>query len=229
MYNTGNAGFIAAACNPNRTIDTNVVLNLPGSSSTMGVSDIASYKVTTSSTGGKSFTPGSFVAGQLELSLVAPSPAVKTIDFKQTKVESLLLNSGIKVRSDWVNVPMGKFYPNKDGVVLSDEGYVKITASDIPEVLDEKFVSSSLSFPCTVQEALFQIAARTGLVLELNTSDFPNLSVGLTESFVLTTTYREAIMRIAEILGGYARMGRNGQICVKRCFSASVDIGCVRK
>lgn len=226
MYNTGNAGFIAAACNPNRTIDTHVVLNLPESSPTMGVNDIASYKVTTSSTGGKSFTPGSFVAGQLELSLVAPSPAVKTIDFKQEKVKSLMLNSGIKVRSDWVNVPMGKFYPNKDGVILSDEGYVKITASDIPGVLDEKFVSSSLTFPCTVQEALSEIATRVGLVLEINKSDFPNLSVQLTESFVMTTTYREAIMRIAEILGGYARMGRNGQICVKKCFSASVDIGC---
>ena len=226
MYNTGNSDFISAACSSDRTIDTYAVLNMQESNVTVGVKDIASYKTTSSSTGGKSFVPGSFVAGQLELSLIGVSSVMTTVDFKQAHVDSILLHSGIKVRADMVYVPMGKFYPKKNGVVVSDDGYVKITASNIPEALEGKFISSTLTFPCTVGDALSHVASQTGLVLEINPDDFPNLSVELTESFVLTTTYREAIMYMVEILGGYAYMGRNGQICVKRCFSGLVGIGC---
>ena len=41
MYYTGNAGFLAAACNPNRTIDTKVVLNI-GSEVNLSTNDIVS-------------------------------------------------------------------------------------------------------------------------------------------------------------------------------------------
>ena len=226
MYNTGVADFITAVCNPNRTIDTYVILDFPESSVTAGVKDITSYKTIYSSTGGKSFVPGSFVAGQLELSLVASSTSIQAVDFKQAKVERMILHAGIETKTGMAYVPMGIFFPEKNGVTVSNDGYVKITASNIPEVLEGKFVSSNLTFPCTVENALSYISSQTGLTLEINKGDFPNLSVALTESFVLTTTYREAIMYIVEILGGYACMGRNGQICVKKCFSGLVDIGC---
>lgn len=226
MYNTGNAGFLTAACNPNRTIDTKVVLNM-ATPVTLNTNDIVSYKATYASTGGKAFTAGSFVASQLELSLNASSSVVSGVNFKTAVINSLSLSAGIKVSANMVYVPMGKFYLDKDGVKAGDGGNVDITATDIPPVLYTEFNSSILTLPCTVQEALTKISTATGLTLSLNAADFPNLSVQLIESFSLVTTYREALMYIAEVLGGYVQMGRNGEICVKRCFSGLVEIGTV--
>lgn len=227
MYNTGNAGFLAAACNPNRTIDTKAVLALPASNAEMSPEDIVSYKLQYASTGGKTFTPGSFVASRLELSLNAASTRVSGVNFKTTPVNNLVVSAGIQVSRDMVYVPMGKFYPEKDGVDTGDDGYVSIKATDIPPVLYEQFNSSSLTLPCTVNEALAKIASETGLTITVTAADFPNLSVELIESFALLTTYREALMYIAEALGGFVHMGRNGEILVKRCFSGPVDLGCV--
>ena len=226
MYNTGNAGFLTAACNPNRTIDTKVVLNT-ATAVNLSTNDIVSYKTKYASTGGKAFAPGSFVASQLELSLNASSSVVSGVNFKTAVINSLSLSAGIKVSATMVYVPMGKFYPEKDGVKAGDSGNVEITATDIPPVLYTEFNSSILTLPCTIQEALTKIATATGLTLIITAANFPNLSVQLIESFSLVTTYREALMYIAEILGGFVTMGRNGEICVKRCFSGLVELGAV--
>lgn len=226
MYNTGNAGFLAAACNPNRIIDTHAKINLSDGFTTVGTDDIVSYKTKFASTGGKAFVPGSFVAGQLDLSLNAASPGVSGVDFKQVTVEDIELNAGIKVGSDMVNVPLRVFYLDKDGVNVTDDGYVEIKASDIPPSLYEQFDFSSLEYPCTVGEALNHIAEEAGLSIDIVDSDFPNLGVELEETFNLITSRREAIMYIVEVLGGYSVMGRTGQICVRRCFSGLVDLGC---
>lgn len=227
MYNTGNAGFLAAACNSNRTIDTKAVLALPASNVGLSTNDIVSYKLQYASTGGKTFTPGSFVASRLELSLNAASTVVAGVNFKTTPVNNLTVSAGIQVSGTMVYVPMGKFYPEKDGVELGDDGYVSIHATDIPPVLYDQFNSASLTLPCTIKEALTKISSETGLTITVAAADFPNLSVELIESFALLTTYREALMYIAEALGGFVRMGRNGEILLKRCFSGLVDIGCV--
>lgn len=225
MYNTGNAGFLTAACNPNRTIDTTAVINLPNTEVRLSTNDIVSYKVTYASTGGKTFTPGSFVASQFELSLNASSEAVKNIDFKTAVMDSIWLFAGIKVVRDMVNVPMGEFYPDKNGVKVGDDGYVKIRATDIPDILKEQFDSSVLTLPCTIEEALINISTQLGIAF-MTTGYFPNLSLELDETFSLTTTYREVLMYIAETLGAYVCMGRTGEILFKRCFSGLVDIGC---
>lgn len=224
MYNTGNAGFLAAACSPNRTIDTKVVLNT-NTAVNLSTNDIVSYKATYASTGGKAFAPGSFVASQLELSLNAGSPVVSGVNFKTSVVNNLTLSAGIKVSDTMVYVPMGKFYPERDGIKAGDSGNVVITATDIPPVLYTEFNSSILTLPCTIQQALTKIATVTGLTLSITTANFPNLSVQLIKSFSLATTYREALMYIAEMLGGYLQMGRNGEICVKRCFSGLIEVG----
>lgn len=226
MYNTGNAGFLTAACSPNRTIDTTAVLNLSDTSVGLSTNDIVSYKVTYASTGGKAFTPGSFVASQFELSLNAASRVVSSVDFKTAVIDNIELFAGIKVLKDMVNIPMGEFYPDKDGVKVGDDGYVNITAIDTPPVLKEQFDSSVLSLPCTIEDALITISNQLNITIAVS-SVFPNLVVELEETFTLTTTYREALMYIAEVLGAYVCMGRSGEILFKRCFSGLVDIGCV--
>lgn len=226
MYSTGNAGFLTAACNPNRTIDTKVVLNT-ATAVNLGINDIVSYKATYASTGGKAFTPGSFVASILDLSLIAASSTVSGVDFKTAVINNLMLSAGIKVSSTMVYVPMGKFYPEEDGIEVGDNGFVSIKATDIPPILYTQFDSSILTLPCTVNQALSKIASATGLTITVATADFPNLSVTLIESFSLTTTYREALMYIAEAIGAFVHMGRNGEIQLKKVFSGLVDLGAV--
>lgn len=225
MYNTGNAGFLTAACSPNRTIDTTAVLNLPDTSVGLSTNDIVSYKVTYASTGGKAFTPGSFVASQFELSLNAASSVVSGVNFKTAIIDNIELSAGIKVLKDMIAVPMGEFYPDKDGITIGDDGYVSITALDTPPILKEQFDSSTLSLPCTIEDALITISNQLGITI-VASAVFPNLGVSLEKTFALTTTYREALMYIAETLGAYVCMGRNGEILLKRCFSGLVDIGC---
>lgn len=227
MYNTGNAGFLSAACNSNRTIDTSAVLEFSGGSVPLGTNDIMSYKITASSTAGKVFAPGSFVAGQLELSLITGSTEVSKFDFKNVAIDKISVDAGIAVNSTMVYIPMGEFYPDKDGVNTSDKGQVVIKATNLPPILSTQFNSSILSLPCTVGEALAQISAEAGISVSMNSGDFPNLSVELAETFSLVTTYREAFMYIAEVLGAFACMGRSGEICLKKVFSGLVDLECV--
>lgn len=225
MYVISIAGFLAAACNPNRIIDTAAVLELPNSSIPLGVLDIMSYKITTSSTAGKVFAPGSFVAGQLEMSLVEASSEVSGIDFKSTPVNKISVKAGIQVDSTMRYVPMGNFYPEKDGVNKSNSGQVTIKATNLPPVLSNQFNSSSIIFPCMLYDALTKIAGETGLEISLE-SDFPNLWIELTETFSMSTTYREALMYFAEAVGAFLFMGRHGEICLKKVFSDYVDLGC---
>lgn len=227
MYNTDVAGFLAAACSPNRTIDTYAVLEFPGKTVQLGVNDIISYKTTNSSTAGKVFAPGSFVAGQLEISFVASSDAVKEIDFKNTPINNLWIQAGISVDGFMTEVPMGIFYPDKDGISTSDNGQVTIKATSLHPKFSEQFNSSSLSLPLTVLEVLFRIVDELGIAwLDYNLSDFPNMSVQLDETFSLVTTYREALMYIAEVLGAFVYIGRFGEICLRKVYSGLIDIGC---
>jgi hypothetical protein len=226
MYDTGNAGFLAAACSPNRTIDTYAKINTPGQVVEVNTNDVVSYKATYASTGGKSFTPGSFVAGQMDITLNASSNSVRGVDFKQVTIQNVELFAGIAVGSTMVNIPLGVFYPNKDGVKVTDDGHVELSLSDIPPSLSEQFDFDELTYPITLGNALLNVASKFGLSLDITLSDFSNSSVELEKTFTLVTTGREAIMYLVELLGGYATMGRFGQICVRRCFSGLVDIGC---
>ena len=225
MYNTGKAGFLTAACNPNRLIDTRAILRT-ASDVVMGAGDMVSYKIDYASTGDKAFVPGSFVANRLEMSLNAQSTKVSEVNFKANPLKYVSVSAGIQVPGEMEYVPMGKFYPEKDGVEAGDDGYVYIYATDIPPVLYEQFNTSSLSLPCTVAEFLSAISSATGLTITVKAEDFPNLGVTLIPSFALITTYREALMYIAEALGGFVTMGRVGEILFKRCFSGLVDLGC---
>ena len=226
MYNTGVDKFLTAVCSPNRTIDTRVAMRL-SEEVPLGTNDIVSYKITYSSTAGKSFTPGGFVASLLELSLNASSDKLKETDFKTDPISDLAIEAGIQVGNSMVFLPMGTFYPDKDGVTVSDGGQVTVKASDIPPILYTQFSSDIFTLPCTVEEALSSISSAIGIPIHAELDDFPNLAIELAETFSLTTTYREAIMYAAETLGGYSRMGRNGEIYIKKLFSGLVDLGCV--
>lgn len=206
--------FRTAAKNPNREIDTRVVVDFAGVNAELTTSDISTYKITKSSVAGKSFTPGSFVAGQLEISLVASSPEVEKLNFKNTSPTKLEVKAGIQLPEGLAGmayVPMGVFYPEEDGVTFGGDGYITIQALDIPPILQEQFTSDSLPLPCTVETALFTISTQTGISVVF-ASNFANLDVEISETFSLTTTYREAIMYLAEIVGAYASMGRQGEI-----------------
>lgn len=223
MYNTGVSGFPAAASSYNRTIDTKVVVNAPVPAE-LGTGDIVSYKATYAAMGDKAFVPGSFVASQLELSLNAASDAVSAIDFKTANIANLALSAGVEVSSKMVYVPMGVFYISKDGVDTSSDGYVSISATDIPEVLLTEFNSSTLPLPCTIEVALESMSDAIGIPLYIEPElysgwPFINLQVVLSETFTLTCTYRQAFMYMAEALGAYVSMGRNGEICFKPLFN----------
>ena len=218
--------FLVAAKSPNREIDTRIVLNYAsGTKVDLDTTSVATYKITKSSTAGKSFTPGSFVAGQLEASLVASSSSVEGLNLKNSPFQSLEVKAGIQTTKGMAYVPMGIFYPTDDGVTFGDDGFIEIQALDIPSVLSGKFDSAMLTMPCSVSDALGYISTQTGLSIVASAEDFPNLEVELSKTFSLTTTYREAIMYIAEAIGAYANMGREGEVRLGKLFGESTDLG----
>lgn len=227
MYDTGIAGYLTAACNSNREIDTKIVLTLPSGEQPLSVvEDIISYSINAASTAGKVFAPGNFVAGQLELSLNASSTVLSKIDFRSTPINSLFIEAGIRVYSKMVYVPMGRFYPEVDGVSMSDDGNTTVKATNMPPILKSEFNSMLLTLPCTISKALTHISSALGIDIVVDAASFPNLGVELDENFILVTTYREALMYIAETLGAFVYMGRHGEICLKRLFSGIANVGC---
>ena len=226
MYDTGIATFLASASNPNRTIDTRVVLKST-KYATLTPEDIVSYKIDYASVAGKYFTPGSFVATPMELILNALSPAVSQVGFKTAPVHSLSVEAGVQSGS-MIYVPMGTFYVEDDGISTEDTGNVTIKATDMPPVLMESFSSATmLSLPCTVQEALNTIAQQLSIAIHVSETDFPNLSVTLSETFSLASTYREALRYFAEVLGAFVHMRRDGSIGMEKVFKGAVSLGCV--
>lgn len=225
MYDTGNEDFISAACNYNRIIDTQIVLNIGESTTTLDTEDIVTYKIVSSCISGKSFTPGNFVASNLDLSLNASSTSVSSIDFKNVVISSLDIKAGIQVSSTMVYVPMGRYYINNDGIILSDDGFVNIKATNIPKVMYTRFNSESLNLPQTVADCLSQISTSLGFTVAYG-FEFANKTVSVDETFALTTTYREALMYFAELLGGYVCMDRTGNIYIDTLYGSSVNIGC---
>ena len=191
----------------------------------MNTTSIANYKITKSSTAGKSFTPGSFVAGQLEVSLVASSSAVEDLDLKTAPFQSLEVKAGIQTTQGMAYVPMGKFYPTVDGVTFGDDGFINIQALDIPSSLSGQFNSEMLTMPCSVADVLSYISTQTGVSIVASSEDFPNLGISLTKTFSLVTTYREAIMYVAEAIGAYACMGRDGEVRLGKMFGEATDLG----
>lgn len=225
MYNTGVTGFLAAASNPNREIDTKAIFKTSQGEIELTTNDIVSYKILGASMAGKYFTPGNFVATTLEMSLNASSTEVSKIGFKTMAINSLCVNAGIKV-NQMVYMPMGVFYLDNDGISTKTDGHVVVKASDLPPMMSEKFYSSDLGLPCTVQEALSTISRSMGISINVSSSLFPNLSIVLSETFEMSSTYRETLRYIAEILGAYVHMGRDGSICMEKIFKSVVDIGC---
>lgn len=219
------APYLLAAKSPNREIDTRITLSFANSEAVLTTSDIANYKITKSSTAGSSFAPGSFVAGQLEVSLVASSPVVEGLSFRGNSLQSLSVKAGIHTSKGMVYIPVGEFYPADDGITFGDDGYIKISALDIPRNLSNQFRSESLIMPCTITTALSRISQQIGVSIAIMAPDLDNLSVTLTPTFSLTTTYREAIMYVAEALGAYAYMGREGEICLGKMFGMSNILG----
>lgn len=217
--------FLLAAKSPNREIDTRITLTFSDRQVELTTTEVASYKITKSSTAGSSFSPGSFVAGQLEVSLVASSPVVERLNFKNTPLLSLSVKAGIHTSKGMAYVPLGVFYPVKDGITLENDGYIKVSALDTPQVLSEQFRSETWVMPCTVSEALDHISQQTGLTFSARSEDLPNLGVTLSETFSLITTYREAIMYVVEILGACAHMGREGEVRIEKMFGAITNLG----
>jgi hypothetical protein len=224
MYDTGVAKFLNAAANPNRNIDTKVVLKT-SEEITLSTGDISSYKTQYFSTAGKYFTPGNFVASTLELSLNSSSNTVSKIGFKSTPIHSLSVHAGIYA-STMVYIPMGVFYPEPDGISIKDDGYITIKATDLPPIMSEVFSSDLLTLPCTVREALNTISQHMGLDIHVSEEDFPNLDTNLSETFELSAPYREVLRYLAETLGAFVHMRRDGSVGIEKIFKGVVNLGC---
>lgn len=225
MYNTGVSGFLAAISNPTRTIDTQAVMKTSQGDKILTSEDIVSYKISDACVAGKYFTPGNFVATTLEMTLNAFSTEVSKIAFKTIAISSLSLKAGVKV-GQMVYIPMGVFYLEPDGLSTENKGSVTIKATDLPPVMKETFDSTSLELPCTVEAALEKMSLDMGIPIHVSNSDFPNLSVVLSETFELQSTYREALRYIAETLGAYVCMGRDGGVYLEKVFKDVVNLGC---
>ena len=225
MYETNVSNFLAAASNPNRLINTYIVVETSDGSITLTTNDIVSYKINYASTAGKYFTPGNFVAAPLEVSLNAASLATSNIDFKTLAVRSLSVYASIKA-STYIDIPMGVFYVDDDGISVKSTGYITVKSSSMPPAMSETFNSSELLLPCTIQSALETLSGIIGIPIHASSEDFPNLSVQLLETFTLSATYKNVLKYIAETLGAYVTMGRDGEIYLKRVFGDTVDLGC---
>lgn len=226
MYNTGVTGFLTAAANPNRDIDTRVILNTSQGSVTLTTNDIVSYKILDASVAGKYFTPGNFVATTLELSLNSMSTEVAKIAFKTISINSLSVDAGIKASGQMVYVPMGVFYINPDGISTEKDGRITVKATDLPPIMSEKFNSADLGLPCSIKDALQQLSSLMGITIHASEDIFPNLNVVLQGTFELSASYRDTLRYIAETLGAYVCMGRDGSLYMEKVFKGVVNIGC---
>lgn len=226
MYNTGIPTFLTTASSPNRLIDTRATLKNSALDTILwNTEDIVSYKIQYSSIAGKYFTPGNFVASTIEMSLNAMSTKVSQLEFNTMIINALTVEAGISSVGSMVYVPMGVFYIEDDGISTEADGHLTIKATDIPPVLSTQFNSTVLKLPCTVQEALNIIQGQIGIAIHVE-GDFPNLNVLLSETFELSSTYREALRYLAETLGAFVHMRRDGSIGIERVFKGVVNIGC---
>ena len=225
MYNTGVSGFLAAASNPNREVATRITLKMPQGNVVLTSNDIVSYKIIGASMAGKHYVPGCFVATTLEVSLNASSQEVSKIDFKTAVINSLTVEAGIKAGT-MVYIPMGVFYVDVDGISAENNGLITVKASNLPPVMSNVFSSESFSLPCTVQEALNALSNSIGIPIHVSVDLFPNLSIMLTETFTLSATNRETLRYMAEALGAYACMGRDGEVYLEKMFKGVAYIGC---
>lgn len=226
VYNTGITGFISAVTNPNRVVDTQV--GLYGTEYVaLDSQDVVSYKITSSSTSGKQFVTGSFVAATMDMVLNRNSKTLSSVDFKTNLLHNIKVNAIVRVGSQRAEIPLGVFYPDDDGIVVNDNGQVTIKAKDLPPIMYEQFDSTSLNLPCTVQDALGKLGELTGLTIHVSADDFPNLSVTLSESFSLVASYRNVFAYVAEVLGAYCHMGRDGSVYLEKLYKGIADIGCV--
>lgn len=234
MYISPTEGFLEAMCSPNRIVDPLITHNLRGFSS----SSISSFKVTSSSVSGQAFSPGSFVASLLEVSFIE-SDAIKGVTFLDG--DALSLNADIQ----WVNdqgttktgaVPMGIFFIEPNGVSTGTKGYVSIKATNIKPEFDGEFSSEAfeeeVGFPCTVQDVVAYISAKTNTNIVLNTTKFPNALATVDNTFSLVSSYRSALSYIAELLGAFVAPRRSTtsgseSLVFKKCFEGVVDAGCV--
>ena len=224
MYDTGVANFLAAASNPNRLIDTRATLK-SAQDVVWNTEDIVSYKISDASVAGKYFTPGNFVASTLEMSLNAMSTKVSQVEFNTMAINAVIVEAGISSLGSMIYVPMGVFYIDDDGISTENDGHLTLKATDIPPVMSTQFNSSILPLPCTVQDALNTIQGRIGISIHVE-GDFPNLTAPLSETFELSSTYREALRYIAETLGAFVHMRRDGSIGIEQIFKGVVNMGC---
>ena len=206
---------------PTRTIDTQVVIHTSNSDIALDTNDIVSYKIVYQSTSGQSFIPGSFPSSTLELSLIKHGPVASTINFKTLKIQYIVVKAGILVDGVMRYMRMGKFYVNDKGIIEDETGKVSISASAIPSILSDTFRSEALTFPCTIQEMISAISSMVGINIYAD-EDFVNLSLKLDETFVLTATYRETLMYIAEALGAQATMDYDGEIRLIPMYESQV-------
>lgn len=226
MYDTGVVGFLTAVTNPNRIVDTQV--NLYGTEDVaLDSQDVVSYKISGASLSGKHFVPGNFVATTLELVLNTASKVVSKVNFKSNTIDNAKVSALIRVNSQMVNIPLGTFYPEVDGIATDGKGHVTIQAKDLPPILNEQFDSALLNLPCTMADVIYKLGELTGLTIHVNSNDFPNLSQSVPETFSLVTTYRNMFRYVAEVIGAYCHMGRDGGVYFERIFKGTVDIGCV--
>lgn len=124
--------------------------------------------------------------------------------------------TNIKIKKD------NKDYANLivDDYQLKDNNIISLTLTDKMTVLNTPYDASSI-VPCTIKEILKDICLKTGI--ELGTTDFDN-SNEIIDFYDNTINAREYIGNIAELNSGYAIIGQDGKLYLKRFNSTPVNI-----
>ena len=143
------------------------------------------------------------------------------------QVNSMLLGKlkGIKVRSltknngEYEIIPIGVF--NIDEYKENDDNTLTIKCIDNMSKFEFNYDGSSLTYPATLLEVLKGICLKAGV--ELGSTSFLNCDEKISV-YDNTVSAREYIGYIAESAGGFAFIGRDGKLYIRKIYQDEQEI-----
>ena len=168
---------------------------------------IKSFKLTTELFNNNEFCLGCTPEAQLEIEI--DKDDLKD-NYKIIKVET-----GI---SDEI-IPLGTYIIQKP--IETDEFTAKIKAVDYMSKFDINYDGSDLTYPQTLKQVLQDICKKVGVPLGTTTFLNEDKTIAVYDNSITARTY---IGYIAEQAGGFAVIGRDGKLYIKKFGADTIDI-----
>ena len=147
--------------------------------------------------------------------------------FSVADVNSMLVGTlnGIKVKSlsknntSYEMIPIGIF--NIDDFTDNDDNTLTVKCIDNMSKFEFKYDGSKLKYPATLLQVLKDICLKAGV--ELGSTSFLNCNKEIAV-YDNTVSAREYLSYIAECAGGFAFIGRDGKLYIKRLYQDEQEI-----